>query len=164
MSLADVQTALRAGFFSLLQSDGVLQNLLGSDRVFEAPPRAEAFPYLVLETMETRPLLAEIGDGAVHALGLSVFSRGRSRDEAAEAAGRAVEVLMSGPVRSAPRVRLCGAVAPGGRAGRGRGCARVGGSALPGGLDRGGTGVAAAKGGSASPAYSLACRNAAGCG
>jgi hypothetical protein len=98
MSLADVQTALRAGFFSLLQSDGVLQNLLGSDRVFEAPPRAEAFPYLVLETMETRPLLAEIGDGAVHALGLSVFSRGRSRDEAAEAAGRAVEVLMSGPV------------------------------------------------------------------
>ncbi|QDG78422.1 DUF3168 domain-containing protein [Labrenzia sp. PHM005] len=98
MSLADVQTAVRAGFFSLLAADGVLQNLLGSDRIFETPPRAEAFPYLVLEALETRPLLAEIGEGAVHALSLSVFSRERSRDEAASAAGRAAEVLMNGPI------------------------------------------------------------------
>lgn len=98
MSLSGVQTALRAGLFSLLKADGVLSGLLGPDRIFETPPRADAFPYLVLESMETRPLLTEIGEGMVHTLALSVFSRKLSRDEAAQAAGRAAEVLMTGPV------------------------------------------------------------------
>ncbi|WP_428526952.1 DUF3168 domain-containing protein [Roseibium sp.] len=98
MSLSDVQTALRAGLFSLLNADGVLSGLLGPDRIFETPPRADAFPFLVLESVETRPLLTEIGEGMVHSLALSVFSRKLSRDEAAQAAGRAAEVLMTGPV------------------------------------------------------------------
>jgi hypothetical protein len=98
MSFSGVQTALRAGLFSLLKADGVLSGLLGPDRIFETPPRADAFPYLVLESFETRPLLTEIGEGMVHSLALSVFSRKLSRDEAAEAAGRAAEVLMIGPV------------------------------------------------------------------
>ncbi|WP_395175176.1 DUF3168 domain-containing protein [Roseibium alexandrii] len=98
MSLSGVQTALRAGLFSLLKADGVLSGLLGPDRIFETPPRADAFPYLVLESMETRPLLTEIGEGMVHSLALSVFSRKLSRDEAAQAVGRAAEVLMAGPV------------------------------------------------------------------
>jgi|GEM_PF-7089063 len=98
MSLSDVQTALRAGLFSLLQADGVLTGILGSGRICETPPRGGPFPYLLLETVETRPLLSEIGEGLVHSLSLSVFSRGLSRDEAVQAAGRAVEVLMTGPV------------------------------------------------------------------
>ncbi|WP_420338228.1 DUF3168 domain-containing protein [Roseibium sp.] len=98
MSLSDVQTALRAGLFSLLKADGVLSGLLGPDRIFETPPRADTFPYLVLESVETRPLLTEMGEGMVHSLDLSVFSRKLSRDEAAQAAGRAAEVLMTGPV------------------------------------------------------------------
>lgn len=98
MSFSGVQTALRAGLFSLLKADGVLSGLLGPDRIFETPPRADAFPYLVLESVETRPLLTEIGEGMVHSLALSVFSRKLSRDEAAQAAGRAAEVLMTGPV------------------------------------------------------------------
>ncbi|MBO9424408.1 DUF3168 domain-containing protein [Labrenzia sp. R4_1] len=98
MSLSDVQSALRAGLFSLLKADGVLSGLLGPDRIFETPPRADAFPYLVLESVETRPLLTEIGEGMVHSLALSVFSRKLSRDEAVQAAGRAAEVLMIGPL------------------------------------------------------------------
>ena len=98
MSLSDVQTALRAGLFSLLRADGVLSSLLGPDRIFETPPRADAFPYLVLESVDTRPLLSEIGEGMVHSLVLSVVSRKLSRDEAAQAAVRAAEILMTGPV------------------------------------------------------------------
>ncbi len=98
MSLSDVQTALRSGFFFLLQSDGVLQSLLGVNRIFEIPPRGQVFPYLTLEGIESRPLLAEIGEGAIHALTMSVFSREFSRDEAAQSAWRAVDVLMNGSV------------------------------------------------------------------
>ncbi|GAA0784154.1 DUF3168 domain-containing protein [Roseibium denhamense] len=98
MSLQNVQTALREALFSVLEGDGTLSGLIGSGGIFDAVPRAQAFPYLVLEVLETKPLLAEIADGAVHELVLSVFSRGPSRDEAADAAGRAADILMHGPV------------------------------------------------------------------
>lgn len=98
MSLADLHVAVRAGLFSLLSADSTLAALIGPDRIYDVPPRGDAYPYLVLESIESRPLLAEIGDGAIHDLVLSVYSRGPSRDEAATAAGRAAEVLMAGPI------------------------------------------------------------------
>lgn len=98
MTLTDLHVAVRSGLVSLLLADGTLDALIGPGRIFDVPPRGQVFPYLVLESIETRPLLADMADGAVHDLVLSVYSRGPSRDEAAAAAGRATDVLMSGPV------------------------------------------------------------------
>ena len=98
MSVQEVQTALRSGLFLMLTDDLTLEGLLGAGRVFEAPPRGQSYPYLVLDAVESRPLLAELQFGAVHDLTLSVFSQNQSRDEAAQAAGRAADVLMTGPI------------------------------------------------------------------
>ena len=98
MSVATVQTELRGAVFTLLAADATLETLLGPGRLFDAAPRGQNYPYLVLEAVESRPLLADFAHGAVHDLTLTVFSRAESRDEAAEAAGRAAEILGFGPV------------------------------------------------------------------
>lgn len=98
MSVFEIQTLLRSALFSVLTADLTLETILGAGRIFDAPPRGQSYPYLVLETVESRPLLSEPGLGLVHDLTLSAFSRDRSRDEAAHAASRSAEVLMNGPV------------------------------------------------------------------
>lgn len=98
MSVFEIQTRLRSALFAVLAVDSTLETILGPGRIFDGAPRGQAFPYLVLETLESRPLLTDLSLGAVHDLALTVFSRGQSRDEAAQAASRAGEVLVAGPV------------------------------------------------------------------
>jgi len=98
MSGAQLQSVLRAGLFTCLEQDGTLTGLLGGSRLYDTPPRGQAAPHLVLQSVESRPLLADPQDGFVHDLTLSVFTRNASRDLAVEAAGRAAETLLHGPV------------------------------------------------------------------
>ncbi|GGB50984.1 hypothetical protein GCM10011316_23810 [Roseibium aquae] len=98
MSGASLQSALRAGLFACLAQDGTLTGLLGGTHLYDTPPRGQDAPHLVLQTAETRPLLADPQDGFIHDLMLSVFTRGASRDLAVHVAHRAAETLMHGPV------------------------------------------------------------------
>ncbi|MTH95853.1 DUF3168 domain-containing protein [Roseibium sp. RKSG952] len=98
MSFQQAQTALRKGLFACLAADGTLTGLLGAGRLFDLAPRGQSLPYLVLRAVDTKPLLSLAEDGLEHALKLAVFSRAPNRDEAAEAAGRAADVLIHGPV------------------------------------------------------------------
>ena len=98
LSAASVQAALRGGVFQCLASDGTLTGLLGGERIFDGVPRAQAMPYLVLQDMDSKPVLADPEDGLVHDFTLSVYSRGESRDEAVILAERASETMLHGPV------------------------------------------------------------------
>ncbi|MEP3049676.1 MAG: DUF3168 domain-containing protein [Roseibium sp.] len=94
----EIQILLRSALFSVLSADLTLEFLLGTGRIFDTPPRGQSYPYLVLDTLESRPLLADPGLGLIHDLTLSAFSREQSRDQAVHAASRSAEVLMNGPV------------------------------------------------------------------
>ncbi|WP_150522955.1 DUF3168 domain-containing protein [Roseibium sediminis] len=93
------QTSLRSGLFQCLEADGTLTGLLGGSRLFDGVPRAQAMPFLVLQDLESKPVLSDPEDGFVHDLTLSVYSRGESRDEAVAIAERACETLIHGPVQ-----------------------------------------------------------------
>lgn len=96
--MSPAQTALRAGLFQALAADSELESLLGPGRLFDAAPRSQAFPYLVLETLESAPLLSLPEEGLVHELRLAVLSREPSRDQAIATAERAREVLTYGAI------------------------------------------------------------------
>lgn len=89
--------ALRAGLFSRLAADSALTVLIGANRIFDAAPRAQAFPYLVLASLGSRPLLSRIEEGEEHDLVLAAFSRAPGRDQALSAVLRAVSVLVEDP-------------------------------------------------------------------
>ena len=42
------QLALRAALFQRLSGDMTLTGLIGAGRIFDAPPRGQGFPFLVL--------------------------------------------------------------------------------------------------------------------
>ena len=98
MTSSSAQTALRAGLFQALDADSVLEGLLGAGRLFDVVPHAQAFPYLVLETLESTPLLSDPEEGLEHLLSLAVFSRASGRGEASQAAERARDVLLNGGI------------------------------------------------------------------
>ncbi|TWI89377.1 uncharacterized protein DUF3168 [Roseibium hamelinense] len=98
MSLQSAQGALRKGLFACLAGDATLAGILGGGRLFDQAPRGQSFPYLLLQLVDSKPLLALAEEGLEHGLRLSVFSRNPNRDQAAEAAGRAADVLIHGPV------------------------------------------------------------------
>ncbi|MBS8258745.1 DUF3168 domain-containing protein [Roseibium polysiphoniae] len=88
------QLALRGALFSRLAADATLTDLVGAGRIFDAPPRGQAFPFLVLETLGARPLLNLPEEGLVHDLRLAALSRKASRDEALAIIQRASVLLM----------------------------------------------------------------------
>lgn len=98
MTTISAQTALRAGLFQVLAADNELTGLLGTGRLFDAAPRGQAFPYLVLDSLDSAPLLSTPEEGLVHELKLAVYSREPSRDEAVQAAERARDILGYGAI------------------------------------------------------------------
>ncbi|MEJ8473954.1 DUF3168 domain-containing protein [Roseibium algae] len=92
------QLALRKALFTRLSGDATLSGLIGSGRIFDVPPRGQAFPYLVLEALGSRPLLSEPNEGRVHGLRLAVLSRKPSRDEALSVIERISLLVMETPL------------------------------------------------------------------
>jgi hypothetical protein len=92
------QLALRAALFERLSGDTALTALIGAGRIFDAPPRGQAFPFLVLETLGSRPLLSAPEEGLAHDLRLVALSRAPSRDEALQIAERAAALAIDPPL------------------------------------------------------------------
>lgn len=89
--------ALRDGLFARLSADEILTGLIGENRIFDAAPRAQDFPYLVLASLGSKPLLGLPEEGEIHELVLAVFSRASGRDEALKAAQRGALILSETP-------------------------------------------------------------------
>ncbi|MBO0345199.1 DUF3168 domain-containing protein [Roseibium sp. CAU 1637] len=89
--------ALRAGLFARLSADADLTSRIGANRIFDAAPRNQKFPFVVLAALGSRPLLTRVDEGEVHELVLAVFSRAASRDEALGGVQRAARLLMDEP-------------------------------------------------------------------
>ena len=85
--------ALRAAIHQALSSDGGLVAALGGARVYDAPPRGAAFPYVTLG--EARVSDGSVDDGATqeHLLTLHAWSRQGGHKEAHVIAGALLQAL-----------------------------------------------------------------------
>ncbi|ADZ71350.1 DUF3168 domain-containing protein [Polymorphum gilvum] len=105
MSTTAAEIALRDAILIHLAGDAELEALLGPGRLFDAPPRGQAFPFLRLDAVTGRRLAGSAEDGLEHELRLTVLSRADSRDEAVKAIAR-VAALLDGPVLALAGHRL----------------------------------------------------------
>jgi hypothetical protein len=88
--------ALRAAVHDALVADGALVALLGGAKVFDAPPRSAAFPYVSLG--EARVTEASSEGDLEHQLTLHAFSRQGGHKEAHMIAGALLGVLDDAPL------------------------------------------------------------------
>lgn len=76
------ELALQKALIAHLAGDLSLAALLGAPpRIWDAPPKRPAFPYLLIGRSESRPVAAD-GGGVEHALTLTVVSNFRGTEEA----------------------------------------------------------------------------------
>lgn len=94
MTIASV--ALRAAIHDALVSDGALVALLGGTKIYDAPPRTAAFPYVSLG--ETRVLESSSEGDLEHQLTLHAFSRQGGQKEAHMIAGALLGALDDAPL------------------------------------------------------------------
>jgi hypothetical protein len=94
--MTTASVALRAAIHDALVADGALVALLGGAKIYDAPPRTTAFPYVSLG--ETR--LAETSsEGDVeHQLTLHAYSRQGGHKEAHMIAGALLSALDDAPL------------------------------------------------------------------
>ena len=90
--------ALRAAIHNALTADGAVTAALGGARIFDAPPRDAAYPYVTLG--EARILDASVDAGAMqeHQLTLHAWSRQGGHKEAHVIAGALLQALDDAPL------------------------------------------------------------------
>lgn len=98
MSASSARTALRSALFSRLSADAVLSGLMGMGRIFEVPPRGQAFPFLLLESESARPLLTTAEEGLIHELRLAVYDRGVCAELVQQITAQVTELIMATPL------------------------------------------------------------------
>ena len=76
MTFANV--ALRAAIHDALSADGALTAALGGQRVYDAPPRGAAFPYVTLGEARLVDASSDGGETQEHLLTLHGLDRGRA--------------------------------------------------------------------------------------
>jgi hypothetical protein len=89
--MTTASVALRAAVHDALISDGALTALLGGAKIFDAPPRSAAFPFISLGEARVTEASAE-GD-LEHQLTLHAFSRQGGHKEAHLIAGTLLSAL-----------------------------------------------------------------------
>lgn len=98
------ELALQKALIAHLGADAALAALLGEPaRIWDAPPKGPAFPYLLTGRCESRSVPAD-GGGVEHALTLTVVSNFRGTEEA-KAVLAAVRLSLADAVLSADGVR-----------------------------------------------------------
>ena len=90
-SMTSASVALRAAVQNALAADGALTALLGGAKIFDAPPRSAAFPYVSLG--EARVSEASSEGDLEHQLTLHAFSRQGGHKEAHLIAGALLNAL-----------------------------------------------------------------------
>ncbi|NVO15473.1 MAG: DUF3168 domain-containing protein [Rhodoplanes sp.] len=96
MSTAAV--ALRSAVHSALAADEALVSLLGGARVYDAPPRHVAFPYVTLGEARVTDFSADEAPGEEHQLTLHAWSRQGGHREAHLIAGALLQALDDAPL------------------------------------------------------------------
>lgn len=91
MTFANV--ALRAAIHQALSSDGGLTAALGGSRVYDAPPRGAAFPYVTLGEARVSDVSSDDGPTQEHLLTLHAWSRQGGHKEAHGIAGALLQAL-----------------------------------------------------------------------
>ncbi|MBD8893496.1 DUF3168 domain-containing protein [Roseibium litorale] len=81
MSVLSAELALRKALLTRLNGSTALTAQMGSEGICDVPARGQAFPFLSLETLGSKPLLSDPSEGLLHDLRLQVLSRAPSRDE-----------------------------------------------------------------------------------
>ncbi len=98
------ELALQKALIAHLGGDAGLAALLGEPaRIWDAPPRSPACPYLLIGRCESRPVAAD-GGGVEHALTLTVVSQFRGTEEA-KAVLAAVRLSLADAALAADGVR-----------------------------------------------------------
>jgi len=67
--------ALQQALYAALSADGAVQSLIG-DRLFDAVPRASAFPYAVIGADSETNWSTATDDGSEHIAAVDIWSRG----------------------------------------------------------------------------------------
>lgn len=84
---------LQKSIYAALADNGPLTAVLGAERIFDAPPQAAAFPYVVIDQMQVRDWSTGTERGAEHVLMLHVWSRNEGKREIYEIADATREAL-----------------------------------------------------------------------
>jgi len=96
MTFANV--ALRAAIHDALSADGALTAALGGQRVYDAPPRGAAFPYVTLGEARLVDASSDGGETQEHLLTLHAWSRQGGHKEAHGIAGALLQALDDAPL------------------------------------------------------------------
>jgi hypothetical protein len=96
MTFANV--ALRAAIHDALSADGALTAALGGQRVYDAPPRGAAFPYVTLGEARLVDASSDGGQTQEHLLTLHAWSRQGGHKEAHGIAGALLQALDDAPL------------------------------------------------------------------
>jgi len=96
MTFANV--ALRAAIHDALCADGALTAALGGQRVYDAPPRGAAFPYVTLGEARLIDASSDGGETQEHLLTLHAWSRQGGHKEAHGIAGALLQALDDAPL------------------------------------------------------------------
>jgi len=86
--------ALQSTFVPALKADAALVALVGSDGVFDAPPRDRHPPYVTVARHDVVPRDGDLAPGHEHRLLLHVWAREPSRKAALAIADRVVAVAL----------------------------------------------------------------------
>jgi Protein of unknown function (DUF3168) len=81
--MPDSSLSLQKAIVAALTADAAVGTLIG-DRIYDAPPRAVAFPYLTIGQTRVADWSTGTEAGAEHAVTLHVWSRERGRTQAYE--------------------------------------------------------------------------------
>jgi hypothetical protein len=77
---------LQKSVYAALAENAPLAAVLGAERIYDAPPQAAAFPFVVIDQMQIRDWSTATEDGAEHVLMLHVWSRNEGKSEIYEIA------------------------------------------------------------------------------
>ena len=92
--MSSASWALQQAIFSALANDAALKTLAGDPpRIYDAPPRAAAFPYIVIAQDDVAAWNTASDTGREHALVLHVWSRAGGRKECKQIAEAVCDCL-----------------------------------------------------------------------
>jgi len=90
--------ALRAAIHAALRGDSGLTAVLGSNRIYDEPPRSAAFPYVTLGEARLMDSSGDDGETQEHQLTLHAWSRQGGHREAHMIAGALLQALDDAPL------------------------------------------------------------------
>lgn len=96
--MTSANLALRAAIHHALAADGGLAAVLGGSRVYDAPPRGAAFPYVMLGEARISDISADDGPTQEHLVTLHAWSRQGGHKEAHAIAGALLQALDDAPL------------------------------------------------------------------